>query len=212
MRSPTARYSRPRTACQIILRRYPGQVTPICRRSLRPRRPTFGTSLSSRTPGRAITSTLQHGDHVVLYAHMQNGSLNPALLNPGTPVKRGQFLGLAGNAGNSTGPHLHFHAIKGTKPETGPLRPFPFRDTWVVESSAIKPPNPTGPWVKAADQGLPGRQRPGLASRDETELVSARVGRDNSHRYREHSLSSRVRQGDQVRLPDGVGGWVQCWW
>jgi murein DD-endopeptidase MepM/ murein hydrolase activator NlpD len=108
-----------------------------------------------KNPGAGNHFYLQHGDHVVLYAHMQHGSLNPALLNPGTPVKRGQFLGLAGNAGNSTGPHLHFHAIKGTKPETGPLRPFPFRDMWVVESSAIKPPNPTGPWVKAADQGLP---------------------------------------------------------
>ena len=108
-----------------------------------------------KNPGAGNHFYLQHGDHVVLYAHMQHGSLNPALLATGTPVKRGQFLGLAGNAGNSTGPHLHVHTIKGTKPESGPLRPFPYRDMWVVETTAVTPPDPSGPWVKAADQGLP---------------------------------------------------------
>lgn len=109
-----------------------------------------------KNPGAGNHFYLQHGDHVVLYAHMQKGSLNPALLNPGAVVKRGEFLGLAGNAGNSTSPHLHVHAIKGTKPESGPLRPFPYRDMWVVASSAVHPPDPSGAWVKAADQGLPG--------------------------------------------------------
>ena len=108
-----------------------------------------------KNPGAGNHFYLQHGDHVVLYAHMQQGSLNPALLTAGAVAKRGEFLGLAGNAGNSSGPHLHIHAIKGTKPETGPLRPFPFRDTWVIDRSKLAPPDPAGPWVKAADQGLP---------------------------------------------------------
>jgi hypothetical protein len=108
-----------------------------------------------KNPGAGNHFYLQHGDHVVLYAHMQHGSLNPVLLATGAVVKRGDFLGLAGNAGNSSGPHLHVHAIKGNKPETGPLRPFPFRDTWVVDTSTLTPPNPAGPWVQAKDQGLP---------------------------------------------------------
>ncbi|HEY3909369.1 MAG TPA: peptidoglycan DD-metalloendopeptidase family protein [Stellaceae bacterium] len=108
-----------------------------------------------KNPGAGNHFYLQHGDHVVLYAHMQKGSLNPALLQTGAVVKRGEFLGFSGNAGNSTGPHLHIHAIKGTAPETGPLRPLPYRDMWVVETTAVHPPDPSGPWVKSADQGLP---------------------------------------------------------
>jgi hypothetical protein len=52
---------------------------------------------------------------------MQKGNLNSALLQTGAAVKRGEVLGLAGNAGNSTGPHIH--AIKGTAPESGPAAP-----------------------------------------------------------------------------------------
>src|SRR5262249_51812870 len=53
----------------------------------------------------------------------QEGSLNPDLLTTGVSVKGSDFLGLAGNSGNASEPHLHIHAVKGTTPETGPLRP-----------------------------------------------------------------------------------------
>src|SRR5436309_5665946 len=66
---------------------------------------------------------LQHGNEVALYAHMQEGTLNPALLHVGAAFKAGDFLGLAGNAGNASEPRLHIHVVKGTAPETGPLRP-----------------------------------------------------------------------------------------
>ena len=66
---------------------------------------------------RAVSITLETvgGNHVVLdighgrfafYAHLQPGSLKVKL---GDHVKRGQVLGLVGNSGNSTEPHLHFH-------------------------------------------------------------------------------------------------------
>jgi murein DD-endopeptidase MepM/ murein hydrolase activator NlpD len=66
---------------------------------------------------RAVPITLKTvgGNHVVLdighgryafYAHLQPGSLKVKL---GDHVKRGQVLGLVGNSGNSTEPHLHFH-------------------------------------------------------------------------------------------------------
>jgi hypothetical protein len=42
----------------------------------------------------------------ILYAHLQPGSLR---VKTGDHVTRGDVLGLLGNSGNSTEPHLHFH-------------------------------------------------------------------------------------------------------
>ena len=40
------------------------------------------------------------------YGHLQPGSLR---VDPSAEVRRGDVLGLLGNSGNSTEPHLHFH-------------------------------------------------------------------------------------------------------
>jgi hypothetical protein len=66
---------------------------------------------------RAVPMTLKTigGNHVILdigngryavFAHMQTGSVRVKL---GGHVRRGQVLGLVGNSGNATEPHLHFH-------------------------------------------------------------------------------------------------------
>jgi murein DD-endopeptidase MepM/ murein hydrolase activator NlpD len=52
-------------------------------------------------------------DRYAFYAHLQPGSLR---VKPGDVVKRGQVLGLVGNSGNSTEPHLHFHVSDGPSP------------------------------------------------------------------------------------------------
>jgi hypothetical protein len=76
-------------------------------------------------PGsRAVPITLETvgGNHVIIdlgrghyafYAHLQPGSIR---VKTGDRVKRGQVLGLVGNSGNSTEPHLHFHISDGTSP------------------------------------------------------------------------------------------------
>ncbi|MBZ4420654.1 peptidoglycan DD-metalloendopeptidase family protein [Myxococcus sp. RHSTA-1-4] len=101
---------------------------------------------------------IQHGDELMLYAHFQTGSLNPKLMQVGAAVKAGDFLGLAGNSGNSTNPHLHIHCLQATKPWGGPPRPLPFHDIHVIDQTAVSMPNRTGPWVKVSKQGLPGTQ------------------------------------------------------
>jgi murein DD-endopeptidase len=53
------------------------------------------------------------GGHFAFYAHLQPGSLRVKL---GDKVRRGQVLGLVGNSGNSTEPHLHFHIEDGSSP------------------------------------------------------------------------------------------------
>ena len=80
---------------------------------------------------------LQDDGVYVLYAHAQPGAVSSALcphnatllstasfnpwttdgvVNGGARVVAGQFLGLVGNSGNSTGPHLHVHMEKGGFP------------------------------------------------------------------------------------------------
>ncbi|HKE19070.1 MAG TPA: M23 family metallopeptidase [Kofleriaceae bacterium] len=73
---------------------------------------------------RAVPMTLDTlpGNHVIvdigrgrfaLYAHLQPRSLR---VKRGDRVRRGQVLGLVGNSGNSTEPHLHFHVTDSPSP------------------------------------------------------------------------------------------------
>ena len=76
--------------------------------------------IPQNTPGAkelAVPITLDTigGNHVIMeigeglyafYAHMQPGSVR---VKVGDHVRRGQVLGLLGNSGNSSEPHLHFH-------------------------------------------------------------------------------------------------------
>jgi murein DD-endopeptidase MepM/ murein hydrolase activator NlpD len=69
-----------------------------------------------------ITAETIGGNYIVLdlgggrfafYAHLQPGSLR---VKVGDRVTRGQVIGLVGNSGNSTEPHLHFHVSDGVSP------------------------------------------------------------------------------------------------
>ena len=71
----------------------------------------------SNATNRAVPINLETvgGNHIVIdignghyafYAHLKPGSLR---VKVGDRVKRGQVIGLLGNSGNSTEPHLHFH-------------------------------------------------------------------------------------------------------
>jgi hypothetical protein len=84
-------------------------------------------SIPENVPGptsRAVPITLETvgGNFVILdigsgryafYAHLRPGTLRVRI---GDRVRRGQVLGLVGNSGNSTEPHLHFHLADSTAP------------------------------------------------------------------------------------------------
>jgi len=57
------------------------------------------------------------------YAHLQPGSLKVKL---GDKVKAGDVIGLLGNTGNSTAPHLHFHVMDGPSPLDANGLPYAF--------------------------------------------------------------------------------------
>ncbi|MDM9621574.1 MULTISPECIES: M23 family metallopeptidase [unclassified Rhizobium] len=63
------------------------------------------------------------GGAFAFYAHMQRGSLKVKL---GDRVKVGQVIGLLGNTGNSTAPHLHFHVMDGPSPLDANGLPYVF--------------------------------------------------------------------------------------
>jgi murein DD-endopeptidase len=84
-------------------------------------------SIPENVPGvnsRAVPITLETvgGNFVILdigggryafYAHLRPGSLR---VRTGDRVRRGQVVGLVGNSGNSTEPHLHFHLADANSP------------------------------------------------------------------------------------------------
>ncbi|HEX3619653.1 MAG TPA: M23 family metallopeptidase [Candidatus Udaeobacter sp.] len=78
--------------------------------------------LDDQEPGKlpdpsTITMQTVDGNHVVLdigggrfafYAHLQKNSVN---VHAGDRVKKGAVLGMLGNSGNTSAPHLHFHIV-----------------------------------------------------------------------------------------------------
>jgi murein DD-endopeptidase MepM/ murein hydrolase activator NlpD len=71
-------------------------------------------------PGNAIL--LEHSSALYsLYAHLRPGTLR---VRAGQRVKRGATLGLCGNSGNSSEPHLHFQL------QSGPVA----NESWGIEA------------------------------------------------------------------------------
>ena len=71
------------------------------------------------------------GGLYAFYAHLQPGSLR---VKTGDKVRRGQVIGLVGNTGNSTEPHLHFHISNSPEPLGAEGFPYALR-TFEVQGS-----------------------------------------------------------------------------
>jgi murein DD-endopeptidase len=95
---------------------------------------------------RAVPITLDTvgGNHVILdlgdgvyafYAHLQPGSLR---VKVGDRVKTGDVVGLVGNSGNSTEPHLHFHLGDRGAPLASQGLPYALPAFRVLGSSVIE--------------------------------------------------------------------------
>ena len=88
--------------------------------------------LPSDQPTSTITFENAGGNEIVeklgphrfaFYAHMQPGSVR---VKAGDRVRAGQVLGLLGNSGNSSAPHLHFHLMDRPSPLASNGLPYEF--------------------------------------------------------------------------------------
>lgn len=90
---------------------------------------------------------VRHSDgSIAWYGHLKQSSLTTK--PPGSTVKKGEFLGIVGSSGRSTGPHLHLEVYKSgppfnranlVEPHSGPcnaLNPGPW---WDIQEPYSKP-------------------------------------------------------------------------
>ncbi len=89
---------------------------------------------------------VQHDDgSVAWYGHLKNGSLTTK--NIGDLVTQGEYLGVIGSSGNSTGPHLHFEVYeddtytfdKLIDPYAGPSNSWNLTSWWAVQKPYRNP-------------------------------------------------------------------------
>ena len=98
---------------------------------------------------------IRHGDELVLYAHLKKNSLNPDILFDGAVIKAGDFLGLVGNSGSSSHPHLHIHATGLSNGLDGAMRPILFREIYFLGKTHLIMPIGDSPWIKAKRKVIP---------------------------------------------------------
>ena len=106
----------------------------------------FPTDLTSVDQAGGNDVVVRMGPGVyLLYGHLIPGSVT---VKAGDTLRVGQRLGLLGNSGNSTGPHLHFQLMDGPDVMNADSLPFVFDSftrTGVITVDATGAPTVTGP-------------------------------------------------------------------
>lgn len=96
---------------------------------------------------------LQDNGETAAYLHFMQGSLSgdiyPQCLTEDVPVAEGQFLGLVGNSGFSTNPHLHLEVRRG-----GSTLPLLFHTGHVLDVGDLQPDTEL-PWIPLNGRGIP---------------------------------------------------------
>jgi hypothetical protein len=109
-----------------------------------------GAERPEGVPGAGNAMRIRHGDIDVIYAHFQQGSIPVGLKQPNAAVRAGDMIGVAGNSGRSSNPHLH---LEGRDAATNTLRGLPFRLGAVLERGRINA-DQSGPWVSLTADGI----------------------------------------------------------
>jgi murein DD-endopeptidase MepM/ murein hydrolase activator NlpD len=131
-------------------------------------------TLPDQVPGQLpdpadITLATIDGNHVVLdlghgiyafYAHLQGGSVK---VHVGQHVKRGTVLGLLGNSGNTSAPHLHFHLMNSPRVIGSSGLPYTIDSFGLTgqidEQKFYSSDSLTGAWIEALNPPASQKQR-----------------------------------------------------
>ncbi|MDF1659809.1 MAG: M23 family metallopeptidase, partial [Verrucomicrobiales bacterium] len=157
-----------------------------------------GTVVTVRTDsnrGGAAKSFAKDGNYITIlhddgslaeYVHLIRGG---AFVRPGQTVEAGEKIGLSGNTGRSTGPHLHFHV--GIPTASGKLRTIPTRFLG-TRNEAVSPEQ--GKTYYAYHPGKPAFNPSSNRTSDLTTLESHRTGisRDDKVSTRAENIDGAV--------------------
>lgn len=99
--------------------------------------------------GNHILQDIGNGAYV-LYAHMQPGSVR-SRVKEGAMLRKGQVIGLVGNTGNTTEPHLHLHVVSRASTLLANGIPYVFEQFKMTGFDALGTPD----FDKGASQGTP---------------------------------------------------------
>lgn len=94
---------------------------------------------SHGAPGITVMLSINDGEYHVRYNHLSKISVKL-----GQVIREGTVVGLTGNTGKSTGPHLHFAVYKKTSRGYVAINPVPWLAAGQASGGGSKPINPTG--------------------------------------------------------------------
>jgi murein DD-endopeptidase MepM/ murein hydrolase activator NlpD len=98
-----------------------------------------GTRRPEQPLGNYVVISHENGEHSLL-AHLKKGSVR---VRVGDRVARGDVLGLCGNSGNTTEPHIHYHLQTTPKPFAGEGLPVRF-EAALIDGSRKENVEPIG--------------------------------------------------------------------
>ena len=111
--------------------------------------PLTGVMNTADPAGNHVLIDVGQGEYVLL-AHFQQGSVG---VEVGDRVEAGQLLGLCGNSGNSSEPHLHVHLQDSPVPLEGVGLPLPFSAVLVDGERESRTELLQGQFVRADGKG-----------------------------------------------------------
>lgn len=101
-------------------------------------------------PGTIPSSICPHNDTYLSTPNTSNPWTQDGVVNNGVRIQKGQVLGIVGNSGNSTGPHLHVHMQTNNA-----ALPMKFSHGQYEAFTANDTASPNGPWTLLKGNALP---------------------------------------------------------